>query len=76
MYVSLFISGMASETEKQTSQEDLLVIENEDLKKDIIHLKEMLTKQFEKELENNIKVPIIYFFDGRSPSRHKQSFFI
>ena len=22
------------------------------------------------------KVPIIYFFDGRSPSRHKQSFFI
>ena len=23
-----------------------------------------------------IKVPIIYFFDGRSPSRHKQSFFV
>ena len=23
-----------------------------------------------------IKVPIIYFFDGRSPSGHKQSFFI
>ena len=22
------------------------------------------------------KGPIIYFFDGRSPSRHKQSFFI
>ena len=29
--------------------------------------------------ENGIltsKGPIIYFFDGRSPSRHKQSFFI
>ena len=24
----------------------------------------------------NIKVPIIYFLDGRSPSRHKQSIFI
>ena len=26
--------------------------------------------------ELDIKVPIIYFFDDRSPSRHKQSFFI
>ena len=25
---------------------------------------------------HNIKGPIIYFFDGRSPSRHKQCFFI
>ena len=32
-----------------------------------------------KMYENRVKlisVPIIYFFDGRSPSRHKQSFFI
>ena len=27
-------------------------------------------------LSMNIKGPIIYFFDGRSQSRHKQSFFI
>ena len=26
--------------------------------------------------KHNFMVPIIYFFDGRSPSRHKQSFFI
>ena len=27
-------------------------------------------------MENQLKVPIIYFFDARSPPRHKQSFFI
>ena len=50
-------SSDVSETEKQTSkksQEDL-VIENKELKKDIVQLKEMLKKQFEQELENNIK---------------------
>ena len=36
-----------------------------------------LQLQLQKQLEGpNIEVPIIYFFDGRSPSRHKQSFFI
>ena len=33
-------------------------------------------QDFYEQSSTNIWVPIIYFFDGRSQTRHKQSFFI